>query len=180
MTRKMLPFDQVLKQLRLVTDQQLEEALQMSENSRLFLDEVLVELGYITQDDVNKAVDFRVKEYLRPLFIEIADLMNGHSVERGGKPTYDLMSDAIYWPDELPEIKHCKPVEAFHALRWVLRYRTSLILGSPEDKREIAWQFAKSSFPQWIGFTANRCEENEELAEIYEELSAASNNFDEW
>ncbi|MEM9418580.1 MAG: ATPase, T2SS/T4P/T4SS family [Planctomycetota bacterium] len=56
MARKRLQLGQILKQWRLVDDQQLEEALKISKGSRKRIGESLVALGYITENDVAKAL----------------------------------------------------------------------------------------------------------------------------
>jgi type IV pilus assembly protein PilB len=56
MARKRQQLGQILKQWRLVTDPQLEEALKVSQNSRKRIGETLVTLGYVTENDVAKAL----------------------------------------------------------------------------------------------------------------------------
>lgn len=68
---------------------------------------------------------------------------------------YELMSDSLVWSDELP------PLDEFQAsdssiLRGVWRYRTSLIMGVPEEKCRSAWEEAQKLFPNWPGFLPQR------------------------
>lgn len=56
MARKRLQLGQILKQWRLVDDQQIEEALKISKGSRKRIGDALVALGYITENDVAKAL----------------------------------------------------------------------------------------------------------------------------
>ncbi|MEO0514632.1 MAG: ATPase, T2SS/T4P/T4SS family, partial [Planctomycetota bacterium] len=56
MARKRLQLGQILQQWRLVTDQQIEEALKISKGSRKRIGDALVALGYITENDVAKAL----------------------------------------------------------------------------------------------------------------------------
>ncbi|MEM1107122.1 MAG: ATPase, T2SS/T4P/T4SS family [Planctomycetota bacterium] len=56
MARKRLQIGQILKQWRLVDDTQLEEAMKISKGSRKRIGESLVALGYVTENDVAKAL----------------------------------------------------------------------------------------------------------------------------
>lgn len=56
MARKRLQLGEILKQWRLVTDQQIDEALKISKGSRKRIGDALVALGYITENDVAKAL----------------------------------------------------------------------------------------------------------------------------
>ncbi|MEM7624667.1 MAG: ATPase, T2SS/T4P/T4SS family [Planctomycetota bacterium] len=56
MARKRQQLGQILKQWRLVDDQQLEEALKISKGSRKRIGDALVSLGHVTENDVAKAL----------------------------------------------------------------------------------------------------------------------------
>jgi type IV pilus assembly protein PilB len=56
MARKRLQLGQILKQWRLVTDEQIEEGLKIAKGSRKRIGEALVSAGYITENDVAKAL----------------------------------------------------------------------------------------------------------------------------
>ncbi|GEM_PF-3458491 len=93
---------------------------------------------------------------------------------------YELMSDSLVWSDELP------PLDEFQAsdssvLRGVWRYRTSLIMGVPEEKCRPAWEEAQKLFPNWPGFLPQRqlpswreffIERQAKLSDHWEELDA--------
>ena len=76
------------------------------------------------------------------------------------KVEYHMLADALYWSDELP--KHL-PSEASNSLRFLLRYRTSLIEGAPVKEFEDVWLKANQLFPTWIGFRKERCMPNNKL-----------------
>ena len=80
---------------------------------------------------------------------------------------YDMMSDALLWPDELPkpELFSCRHL---WCLRPLLRYRTSLILGRPDERCRPAWECARRLFPRWVGFRPER--RSPELATTYSDF----------
>ncbi len=78
---------------------------------------------------------------------------------------YHLLADAIYWSDEIPE----RDVSDFseNCMRFVIRYRTTLILGEPDPKWEPYYEEAKRQFPKWIGFQKKRNRPSNRLKKIY-------------
>src|SRR5687767_11738584 len=91
--------------------------------------------------------------------------MNRMQTSRSCEIRYHLMADALYWVDEIPD-----NLDTFseNCLRIILRYRTSLIQGKPDEKWKIYWEEAVRSFPEWIGFRQDRCNPNPELLHRYE------------
>ena len=87
---------------------------------------------------------------------------------------YDMLSDSLIWDDELPEIEKQEPRDCYSALRIVLQYRTTLILGNPEERCRVLWDYALSIFPNWIGFSPLRCNKNDFLADVYGQLKNRS------
>src|SRR5262249_52039543 len=79
------------------------------------------------------------------------------------RPRYHLLADAIYWSDELPQ---CLPWLAENALRLVIRYRTSLVLGKPDVRCDRFWREALKQFPRWIGFRRSRTTESKKLRKL--------------
>lgn len=81
---------------------------------------------------------------------------------------YHLLADAIYWHDEIPV-----GIDAYseNCLRLVLRYRTTLILGSPDAQWEPYWNEAKRQFPRWIGFSRKRCRADRDVIAYYYAIS---------
>lgn len=74
------------------------------------------------------------------------------------------MADAIYWTDEIPDT-----LDTFseNCIRFVLRYRTTLLIGQPDERWKTHWEKAKHAFGAWIGFNAERCRRSEEISRIY-------------
>lgn len=89
--------------------------------------------------------------------------------------SYDLFSDALKWSDETPA---CFPenAEACNCLRGLWRYRTSLILGQPQDRHRELWGAALRAFPEWPGFLPERRDPS--LKPVYE--AAAKKSLGAW
>jgi hypothetical protein len=83
----------------------------------------------------------------------------------GASVFYELMSDALVWSDEIPDLES-GDVRAFHCLRFVFRYRTTLIIGLPDPQFRLYWEAALKLFPTWPGFEAKR--QSAELRPLYE------------
>ncbi len=75
------------------------------------------------------------------------------------------MSDALVWSDEIPDLDKGN-VRDFHCLRFVFRYRTTLILGAPDARFRGYWEEAHNLFPDWPGFEAGR--QSTALRPVYE------------
>ena len=77
---------------------------------------------------------------------------------------YENMSGALIWEDE---VSRAWPSSFIGALRFVVAYRTSLMLGNPRLELEPAWRLALKTFPNWVGFRPDRREQNPTLLAIY-------------
>ena len=84
---------------------------------------------------------------------------------------YEWMSGALVWSDELPPVEQLEPRES-HCLRGVWRYRTSLILGKPEEKFRAGWEHLRALCPNWPGFADDRQRPDPVRVKCYEERSA--------
>lgn len=95
-------------------------------------------------------------------FHRIAPAMESMQRHFDATVSYHLPADAIYWSDEIPA-----SLSRFgeNCLRPVLHYRTSMILGKPEDRWREYWDEATQRFPNWIGFCVERTRCNPELQE---------------
>src|SRR5687767_10836629 len=68
---------------------------------------------------------------------------------------YELMSDSLVWSDELPPPDQYEAHEVW-CLRGVWRFRTTLMLGAPEERFRPSWEEAQRLFPNWPGFLPQR------------------------
>jgi hypothetical protein len=98
----------------------------------------------------------------------IAPDMERMRLDNGAKPGYDLMSDSLVWPDEIPPGRRAREL---WCLRPVLRFRTGLILGLELSEFQPAWEAATRAFPRWIGFLEERTRQTPILEETYHKLS---------
>jgi hypothetical protein len=85
------------------------------------------------------------------------------------KMFYELLSDSLVWTDEIPEIDAAR-VGGLRSLRFVFRYRTGLMLGTPEERFRPFWEEALTLFPDWPGFDPAR--RAPELRSAYESFRA--------
>ena len=99
----------------------------------------------------------------------MAPLMESMRRARRPQIRYHLLADAIYWSDEMPGSLESLSESC---LRFILRYRTTLILGTPDEKWKPCWQEAKQSFPNWIGFLPGRTSRSTKLGQVYEKLES--------
>ena len=81
---------------------------------------------------------------------------------------FEVMSNALVWSDEV--LRNRRARETW-CMRPVFRYRTGLIMGLDFDEFREDWRIAKTIFPRWIGFSADRCDRSNFLEERYYELS---------
>ncbi|MCE9545217.1 MAG: hypothetical protein K8T25_06835 [Planctomycetia bacterium] len=98
----------------------------------------------------------------------IAPLLNALHKSRSPELTYHIFSDALVWSDEYPH----RPLGDDAILRYLLMYRTSLIIGEPIEALEQYWQSAQIAFPKWPGFAVERCTPSVEWRTKYEQLKA--------
>jgi hypothetical protein len=100
---------------------------------------------------------------------DIADQMRGLARSSDAKMFYELLSDSLVWTDEIPELS-AGQVGGLRALRYVFRYRSSLLLGKAEERYRPFWELAQSLFPDWPGFAPER--RDPELRGSYESFHA--------
>jgi hypothetical protein len=103
--------------------------------------------------------------------------------------SYEMMSGALVWSDELPEFRVLRLVHHWQVMRLVLRFRTTLILGEPDEELREYWDEAQQLFPEWPGFDRRRrssglrealrnmeSRANAELDEIVREMDQEAGN----
>jgi hypothetical protein len=87
---------------------------------------------------------------------------------------YDAMSGALIWSDET---NRQTPVEVIWALRFVVAYRTSLMLDEPQAEHESMWRLGLSLFPNWVGFRPERRQATPKLLAIYRRGNGELSDF---
>jgi hypothetical protein len=116
-------------------------------------------------DDLTQ-VGWKLMDHIESLFHDlskIAKSMEALHAKPDAKVFYDIFSGALYWTDEMPKGGDVSS----ECLRFVLKYRTGLIVQEPEASFELFWQEAKRRFPNWIGFSSERTAPNQQLAAYY-------------
>ncbi len=86
---------------------------------------------------------------------QIAPKLNQLQEDGSARVHYELMSHGLVWTDELPPLDQVEPGECT-CLRAIWRFRSSLIMGEPEEKFRPAWEEAQKLFPHWPGFLPQR------------------------
>lgn len=76
--------------------------------------------------------------------------------------SYEMVSDAMIWSDELPKSEP----SLWWAIRPVLRHRAAVATGEHSDYLEW-WTRALELFPEWTGFRADRCVWSASVLEKY-------------
>lgn len=99
----------------------------------------------------------------------IAPYMPQGDADPGAKVFYDILADALVWSDEKPHPAEDDRPLSPSCLRAVWHYRTSLILGRPDERCRVHWEEAQRLFPDWPGFAAIR--RHPDLAAIYHKKS---------
>ena len=99
----------------------------------------------------------------------IAGAMNGMTKSADAELHFDLLAGALWWSDERPKFQEAEDHRCLHP---VFRFRTTLILDSPEMRFLPYWEEAQRQFPKWPGFATERCSPNDDLAELYRQRNA--------
>lgn len=81
--------------------------------------------------------------------------------------SYSVLADALYWSDEIPQFDD---TVADDLVRFLLRYRTTLVLGHPQKALEPYWNEALRQFPEWIGFDSCRRASSPELQKAHKQF----------
>jgi hypothetical protein len=86
----------------------------------------------------------------------IAPLMQDLEQDHAAAPFYDLPSAALVWRDEIPDFNALRKIRHWHVIRFVNRFRMTLILGQPDEELRQYWERAQQLFPTWPGFVPAR------------------------
>ncbi len=111
-------------------------------------------------------------EYLKQLFKNFEGVLPEKSKEDNSQMKWNMLADGVYWTDEgLDDIHR----DLNNAFRFVLNYRTSLLINKKTDYCKSEYYLAKKYFPKWIGFSESRNNFDSELAERVERIMRVSN-----
>ena len=67
-----------------------------------------------------------------------------------------MLSDALIWSDEFPDFAALRLVPGWDVIRFVFYFRTTVILGEPDENMREYWNEALQLFPDWPDFAAER------------------------
>lgn len=97
----------------------------------------------------------------------IADEMDRTRASPDAVVGYDVSADALVWADEYPS-RPRGGLRQFDCVKLLLRYRTTLLLGDPDESFKPYWDLGIELFPNWAGFSPTRVNPTDELRELYE------------
>jgi hypothetical protein len=90
-----------------------------------------------------------------PRLAKLATHLERLTVDPNARVAYELLSHGLIWSDESPPIGSVE-FEIGTAARALWRFRSSLILGSPDERFRDHWEFAQQVCPNWPGLLAER------------------------
>ena len=103
----------------------------------------------------------------------LASAMNDLYANKNSMREHHMMSGAFVWDDEIPSASVGEDV----ALRYILRFRTSLLIGSPIESFRQYWLHAQNMWPKWPGFSPERCSYSERIKREYEKIQLSEEDF---
>ncbi len=103
----------------------------------------------------------------------LAPFLNNVQKEEDATVEYQIFSDAFVWSDEIPD----EPIGDDLALKYLLRYRTSVLIGQPIAELESYWEAAKLAWRGWPGLSQERCEYSAEFKKKYNDIQANEDKF---
>ena len=101
-----------------------------------------------------------------PEIARIAPYFNHLTKAHDAQVEYRATSDALVWSDEFP----ATDIGDEQAIRYLLKYRTSIIVGVSVEAIKPYWDAAKQAFPEWPGFSMERCQYSSSLKSWYEKM----------
>ena len=107
---------------------------------------------------------------ITPEFERYARRLNDLTFSGNARRFYEMMSGALMWDDEKPDI----PFSELGWFRAALAYRSSVIFGQPRAEFESIWSALQRIAPKWPGFRPERCSPNPELVDFLNEQRKAS------
>ncbi|MCA9052087.1 MAG: hypothetical protein KDA89_25290 [Planctomycetaceae bacterium] len=97
----------------------------------------------------------------------VAARLNSCHPDPNATVKYDLLANALIWPDELPAPQQPGEFSKLSMVRVLQRHRTTVILGTPSLELEKYWLLGKRLFPQWCGFQQDRITTSDERVALY-------------
>lgn len=107
---------------------------------------------------------------ITPEFEKHAQRLNDLTFSETARRFYEMMSGALMWEDEKPDL----PFSEIGWFRAALAYRSSVILGQPRPELESVWSALQRIAPEWPGFRPERCTPSPELVDYLNEQGKRS------
>ena len=106
-------------------------------------------------------------DLIEPSLRDVASRLNSCRPNPEATIKYDLLADALIWPDELPVPRQPGEFSKLSMVRVLQRYRTTVILGAPNSDLEKYWLLGKELFPEWCGFQPDRMTTSDQRVALY-------------
>ena len=114
-----------------------------------------------------------IAEYLIPIIDREQSIFQTLQYSPTARPSYELLSDAVYWDDEVPVNPN---PDALAVIRYILRTRVDLAQHTAAAN-DPTWEHFKKCAPLWPGFRPERC--GEALLNLYSQGRADRRLADE-
>jgi hypothetical protein len=98
----------------------------------------------------------------------LAPHLNQLPVDPHARIHYELMSDSLVWSDELPPPSQGEG-SAWNSMRGALRFRTTMILGSADERYRADWELLGRLCPHWPGLLPERRQADPSRIRLFEE-----------
>lgn len=112
-----------------------------------------------------------MKEELLAEIVAGATRMNALSKSLEATVEYDLLADGLWWSDERPKYGD-DAISATNVLRCLFHYRTGLITSAPTSQFLELWEAARGWWPDWPGFSPERCRADDVLTTLHKRMKA--------
>jgi hypothetical protein len=115
-------------------------------------------------------------------FQMLAPMLDKLVLDPNARVSYELMSDSLIWSDELPPPAPGGEWNT-NCLRGAFRFRTTLILGKPDERFRARWEELQTLCPNWPAFLPDRRSPDPGKVRLFEEgrarLNAEMDELDE-
>lgn len=114
-------------------------------------------------------------QQLSALLSSMTPIMTGLVAMQNAEVEYQGVCDGLVWSDETPQDSLNEEQE--QVFRYLVQYRTSVIMGEPIPCLQSLWNDACQAFPMWPGFKKERCEPSAALVDLVTQARSQLNSF---
>lgn len=104
----------------------------------------------------------------------LAPCLNELERDDDAEVNYRIFIDAFVWSDEMPAESLGDEELVFN---YLLRYRTSLLIGQPIVELEPYWEAARLAWQGWPGLSPERCRYSDDFKQKYDKFQANEDGY---